>query len=447
MFKTKALLCLGLCMCLCTLFVPNAFAASQYPLWQPPENQTVQTTFEGSCGENATWFLDEDGTLTVSGTGEMTDASSIERHEWSVKKVVIKEGITSICQSAFSGFRNLTKVELPDSLKKIGGGAFSTTPIPSIEIPDGVETIEGHAFDTKTLTSIFIPASVTSLDPDFLGGAINHIDNFEIHPDNPAYVAIDRMLLTKDRSTLLKCCGKMQYGLCRIPIGVKTIKEYAFLICNTIVDLTIPEGVETIERFAFEYCSALKTVRLPKSIKEMGLCVFRVCESLENVYYAGSEEDWAKIKFDNAWAHLTGDYTFHYNNGDRKSQVLLTIGEKNAIVNGTLKENDVAPKIVNGRTMLPIRFLAENLGASVTWNPQTNSVFLYDLSQDKGITMAVGADNMLINGITGNLRVFVDTPGFIEDGRSYFPVRAISEALYCNVEWDEATQTVRIQKY
>ncbi len=447
MSKMKAIVCLSLCMCLCTFTAPNAFAASMYPLWEPPENQNVQTTFEGTCGENITWFLDEDGTLTVSGTGEMTESPSWKKHDWDIKKVVIESGITSISRGAFASCRFLTEVKLPHGLKKIDALAFQSSPIPSIDIPDTVETIESHALDTETLTSIFIPASVTSLDPDFLGAAMNRMDNFEIHPDNPAYVAIDRMLLTKDRSTLLKCCGKMQYGICKIPIGVKTIKEFAFLTCNTIVDLTIPEGVETIERLAFEYCSALKTVRLPKSIKEMGLCVFRVCESLENVYYAGSEEDWAKIKFDNAWAHLTGDYTFHYNNGDYKAEVLLTIGEKNAFVNGAFKENDVAPKIVDGRTMLPIRFLAENLGASVTWYPETSTVFLYDLSQDKGITMAVGADSMLINGITGNLRVFVDTPGFIEDGRSYFPVRAISEALYCNVEWIEETRQVKIQKY
>lgn len=452
MFKTKAFLCLVLCMCLCTFFIPNALGASQYPLWQPPEPIVDKTPREGKCGENVTWKLDEKGIFTLSGTGAMETYYG-NTAPWNslrpdIKKVVLGGGVTTISPYAFSDCKNLTTVTFSMSgLKEIGMNAFQYAALTDVRIPFGVVTIGGSAFDCPTLKSIFISESVTDLDPGFLGTAKNHYVNIEVHPYNPAYIAIDGMLLTKDKSTLLQCCSAIPSGVCRIPIGVKTIKTFAFLGCNTLIDLTIPEGVETIERFAFEYCSALKTVRLPKSIKEMGLCVFRVCESLQDVYYPGTEEDWARIKFDNAWAHLTGDYTFHYNDGDYKTEILLTIDAKNAFINGAFKENDVAPKIVNGRTMLPIRFLAENLGASVTWYPETSSIFLYDLSQDKSISLDIGSDTMLINGVSGKQYVAVDAPGFIEDGRSYFPVRAISEALYCNVEWIEETRQVKIQKY
>ena len=56
------------------------------------------------------------------------------------------------------------------------------------------------------------------------------------------------------------------------------------------------------------------------------------------------------------------------------NQIILTIGEKAAIVFGTKKLNDVEPLAVNNRTMLPARFIAENLGAKVEWNADNNLV-------------------------------------------------------------------------
>lgn len=58
------------------------------------------------------------------------------------------------------------------------------------------------------------------------------------------------------------------------------------------------------------------------------------------------------------------------------NQIILTIGEKEVQVFGQIKTNDVAPKIVNDRTMLPARFVAENLGASVEWVEKDKKVII-----------------------------------------------------------------------
>ena len=52
----------------------------------------------------------------------------------------------------------------------------------------------------------------------------------------------------------------------------------------------------------------------------------------------------------------------------------MTIDEHDALVYGTTKTNDVAPKVVNDRTMLPARFIAENLGATVEWDGEKQLV-------------------------------------------------------------------------
>ena len=57
-------------------------------------------------------------------------------------------------------------------------------------------------------------------------------------------------------------------------------------------------------------------------------------------------------------------------------EIELKIGQKNAIVDGKTVELDVAPKIENGRTLVPIRFIAEALGCDVDWDSLTRTVYI-----------------------------------------------------------------------
>ena len=79
----------------------------------------------GTCGENLTWTF-KDGTLTISGTGEM--ASDADLIWWDyrkeIKQVVIEDGVTEISHSAFSNLRELTSATIPESVNKIGSYAF-----------------------------------------------------------------------------------------------------------------------------------------------------------------------------------------------------------------------------------------------------------------------------------------------------------------------------------
>lgn len=234
-----------------------------------------------------------------------------------------------------------------------------------------------------------------------------------------------------------------------LPLSLKKIGEMAFLVCESLTEVTIPEGVEEIDDFAFEYCTALTTVKIPKSIKKMGMCVFRICDSLKDVYYAGSEENWNNAKIEHNWAFRAGEFTFHYNSINSETQFILTIGENTALVNGEALENDVAPQIVNGRTMLPIRFLAERLGADVHWEPHERVVTIYDYVDGmkpklrNRIGLQIGSETASV----GNKIVTLDTPAFVQDGRTFLPVRFVAESLGCYVEWREDTQQVVIERY
>ena len=128
------------------------------------------------------------------------------------------------------------------------------------------------------------------------------------------------------------------------------------------------------------------------------------------------------------------------------NQIILTIGEKSAQVFGQIKTNDVAPKIVNDRTMLPARFVAENLGADVSWDGEKELVTIkgknLKTSEDITILIYIGSDIAYVNG----REVKLDSAAFVENDRTYTPIRFISEELGAGVEWIENEQKVVITK-
>ncbi|MBQ8762714.1 MAG: leucine-rich repeat domain-containing protein, partial [Clostridia bacterium] len=102
----------------------------------------------GTCGENLTWTFDgETGTLTISGTGEMTNWSSLSSVPWysiksDIQKIIISTGVTSIGVAAFEYCYHLASIIIPDSVTKIGNYAFYyCLAMEYIHMPSSVNTI------------------------------------------------------------------------------------------------------------------------------------------------------------------------------------------------------------------------------------------------------------------------------------------------------------------
>lgn len=123
-----------------------------------------------------------------------------------------------------------------------------------------------------------------------------------------------------------------------------------------------------------------------------------------------------------------------------KTEIILVIGQKDATVNGEIISNDVEPVIVNDRTMLPIRFIAEKLGAKVGWEQETQTVSV-ELG-DINISLVIGENFATVNGE----RIELDSPSFIKNDRTFLPIRFVMENLGATVEWDEINQRVTITK-
>ncbi len=126
----------------------------------------------------------------------------------------------------------------------------------------------------------------------------------------------------------------------------------------------------------------------------------------------------------------------------QKTALKLTINQKTAYVNGTAQTLDAAPVIKNSSTMLPVRFVAQNLGAAIGWDGATSTATL--TTPTVTIVITIGKSTATVNGIEKELVA----PAFIDgaSGRSYLPVRFIAENLGAAVSWDGATSTATLVK-
>ncbi len=117
----------------------------------------------------------------------------------------------------------------------------------------------------------------------------------------------------------------------------------------------------------------------------------------------------------------------------------MWISNKEALVNGEKQTVDPPPQILEGRTMLPLRFTGEALGIEFTWIAETRSVEYFTFNGEK---VVLGIGNKVAK--IGEREVTVDPPAQILEGRTMVPVRFISESLGAEVSWDGDERKVTV---
>ena len=126
-------------------------------------------TYSGTCGDNLTWQFESDGTLRISGTGEMYDYSGSSSpwsiYSSSVKKVVIDEGVTTLSNRAFYYCNNMTTVSIPGSVYKVDDLCFwMCTSLTEVCLPEGVTIMGSNVFlGCYSLRKVTLPSSLSEL--------------------------------------------------------------------------------------------------------------------------------------------------------------------------------------------------------------------------------------------------------------------------------------------
>ena len=289
-------------------------------------------TKSGKCGDNLTWSLDTDtGVLTVSGTGDMYNWSSVSNVPWysnrsSVKTVVIGDSVTSIGNYAFNNCTGLTSITIPDSVTSIGDYAFSgCTGLTSVTIGNSVTSIGYRAFYYCIgLTSVTIPDSVTSIGGSAfenctgltsvtIGNSVTSIGYYAFTNCNNIYLlvyknsfaeqyAIDNSLnyriiskIPDDTETL---SGKVTNSFLW---SIDKMTETLTLDCNgTMVSfendvaswiqyeeyikhIVINDGCTNISKNAFMMCSKVESVLIPNSVTNINSYAFYGCSRLTGI--------------------------------------------------------------------------------------------------------------------------------------------------------------------
>jgi len=201
-------------------------------------------TSSGTCGDNLTWTLDAEGTLTISGEGEMTEAMSYTLAS-KVTKCIIGEGVTSICNRAFNSFTKLAEVTLPTTLEHIGDAAFNNTIISSITLPEALISIGKQAFQSTNISEVIIPKNVTEIGHTPFSHRLSHV-TVSVSEENPTFSVIDNGLINNTTKTLVGVF-KVADGNDRdytVPDGIEILGESC--ICSRVGTLTIPASVTAI---------------------------------------------------------------------------------------------------------------------------------------------------------------------------------------------------------
>lgn len=244
------------------------------------------------CGENLTCTLDDNGVLTIRGTGTMypfsADGSVLlpwvnYGRRQDIRTLVLEDGVTNISSYAFENCDSLTSVSIPDSVRIIGVRAFANSDgLQTITIPAGVEEIHDGAFKLcKALKTITLPPAAQLIGDSIFQGCIR-LTSITL-PEN-----IERI----EKDTFNGCAALETVS---IPTGVKYIDGSAFRACVKLTSITIPDGVLEIASEAFAFCSSLKTVYLPSTLQNIGDSAFD--SAVKDIYYSGGEEEWNSIHF------------------------------------------------------------------------------------------------------------------------------------------------------
>ena len=261
---------------LLSILLAAVMVLTMLPLGLVDTAYAAETANSGTCGDNVTWRLSDDGVLTISGTGDMAD------FEWDgtpwcsvssqVKSVVIKDGVTSIGDCAFGGCISLTSVSIPDGVISIGFAAFENCSLlTGVTIPNSVTGIGDYAFGyCSSLISVTIPGSVTSIgEAAFAGGSTS----VNVSRENKNYCSVDGGLYDKQKTTIFHP-GKIQNGAFRVPDGVNRIGDSAFFDCTSLTSVIIPKSVTSIGSLAFLGCIRLTNVTIPDGVTSIGDAAF-----------------------------------------------------------------------------------------------------------------------------------------------------------------------------
>ncbi len=351
-------------------------------------------------------------------------------------------------------------VIIADHVKSIGPRVFfSVSSLKEIDFPSGLTNIGDQAFYDTGLTSVTIPATVKTIG-----------------------------LRAFAECTSLKTVS--------LPGTLTIIEAGTFEDCTSLTGVTMVNGVQTIRIDAFNGCSSLKEIYMPSTIKTIEKGAFQKCPAFRSMWFYGypPDIDWYAMDYEtDDYGYHDYDVTLYYPRAledswkeylkeyvkkafdpqdtnmlqfapgivlkdlvlpgqpigvqiasgqypgplpDGSMSIQLSLGKTNFGVNGQSFDLDASPMILESRMLLPVRYVAEPLGAVTDWNQAEQKVTV--TLNNTRIELWIGKSTAKING--ADVSIDPDNPNvkpvIVPPGRTMLPLRFVGEALGCKVEWN-----------
>lgn len=421
------------------------------------------TLADAALGENITWNL-TDGTLTITGSGDMADFSAASDAPWyanraAVERIVVSDGITHIGSMAFYGCVNAKTAEIADSVKSIGINAFSytegsVTSISSVSAPYQF-VISSEKDCAKTGEEFYVDVD---LKGDFKG--VSAIQAMVIFDSERISADVDDWCDT----AWLESVDKTGLGYISNPMNgvvTNTVRVLYISLGGTKIDdgsplYTAGETTQKVARLKFKAkadieafditCFYLKDCKVvnaeSKTDPECGLMQLTTpsilpISGLKIITNSKDAADYATDKGIKAEDKDGKEYTAEAKPETEKPDGITVM------LDGKKIEFDVEPILVKDRTMVPMRAIFEALGAKVDWDDDKQTAF--GMNANTVVAFQIDNNKMQKSSVDGKSETIeLDVPAMLVNDRTLVPLRAISESFGNKVDWVDETQTVVI---
>ena len=381
----------------------------------------------GTCGENVTWELDSEGSLTISGTGAMTDYSQDNKAPWyetyvepylnaeqgKVTSIVIDDGVTGIGDYAFYNCRHVISADIPESAIIIGEYSFShCESLGEMVIPKQNSKLGSYAFescsslktvsssscsdsrrvgsyvfkDCVSLTSITFPSNICyGLDYTSFEGCTSLKEIKFAYTNYPGpYVSVEGILVkyssSNSSNNSIVTCPQNNSTKCSVLINgqyehdsiyyacdsrrVQAIGDYALYNCKNATDISLEDYVRRIGVGSFQKCINLKSINLGKDLESIEKLAFAECTQLESITIPGCVGEIGK----NAFSGCTSLSTIFFR------------GDAPSLTDSVFSSDVVAKAYYPGNNSTWTQSVMESFGGNITWEPYTPT--LTALSED-----------------------------------------------------------------
>lgn len=293
-------------------------ATAYYPAGNPSWEEACQnyggtitwepygTGISDSCGDSLYWYLEEDGTLTIQGSGDMYDYSRSSPAPWYAYRdqirAVIVTGASSIGNYAFYDCSSIEQVKIWDGVYSIGSYAFGNCSL-TLDLTDlwSLESISSSAFSSATVTVEYnnVDRDWSSLEKRNYGGTATWKPVYcrgTCGPNLTWVLDFDGVLTISGSGPMTGNGGWNCSTLTQVilPEGLTTIATEAFLNCDSLQQIEIPESVRKIGDAAFASCDNLKQITIPKTVRTIAEDAFSECKKL-TICYGGTMEAWTEL--------------------------------------------------------------------------------------------------------------------------------------------------------